>query len=298
MGAVAPSACWFVVVAAALTQLGRLEIGFAGGQLDAVGLDRLPAMSLEDLESVTHVAPPQELPLTTLKEAIGLVDIPPGHVGPLGATPDLVQSVATKCAEYAEKIANARTSLTDGITVWGAEVLEHVDERSRALRAFEDVVNDLRARNTVGKLNRIDRTREQIAAARDGRDTFGWLESAAAIAAHLTDVTAYLREAAETFGKDDPVSVDANALRADLLTLFDSEAPPDRARASALRATGENLRRRFAESPCRPHRDRLDGAATERKAPPPRERHPTPSLGRIATSNATRWAARCAGAEA
>ena len=275
--------CWFVVVAAALTQLGRLEIGFAGGQLDAVGLDRLPTMSLEDLESVTHVAPPQELPLTTLKEAIGLIDIPPGHVGPLGATPDLVQSVATKCAEYAEKIANTRTSLTDGITVWGAEVLEHVDERSRALRAYEDVVNDLRARNTVGKLNRIDRTREQIAAARDGRDTFDWLESAAAIAAHVTDVTAYLREAVDTFGKDDPISVDANALRADLLALFDSEGPPDRARASALRATGENLRQRFAESAVAAHdRDRLDGAGDERKRRL-RESDTYRSLGRLAT---------------
>lgn len=275
--------CWFVVVAAALAQLGRLEIGFVGGQIDAVGLDRLPAMSLDDLEAVTHVAPPQELPLTTLKKAIGLIDIPPGHVGPLGANADLVQSVATKCAEYADKIADARTSLTDGITVWGAEVLEHVDERSRALRAFENVVNDLRARNTAGKLNRIDRTREQIAAARDGRDTFDWLESAAAVAAHLTDVTAYLREAVDTFGRDEPVSVDANALRADLLALFDSETPPDRARASAMRATGEQLRQRFADLAVAAHdRDRLDGAGDERKRRL-REGGTYQSLGRLAT---------------
>ena len=258
--------CWLVVVAAALTQLGRLEIGFAGGQLDAVGLDRLTHMSLEDLESVTHVAPPQKLPIPILKEAIGLVDIPAGHVGPLGATTALVQSVATNGADYANRITRARASLSEGITVWGAEVLEHVDERSRALRAFEDLVNDLRARNTVGKLNRLDRTREQIAAARDGRRALAWIENAADVAAHLANVTAYLREAADAFGKQDSVSVDADALRSDLLALFRSDDPPDRASAGALRASGEQLRQRFAELAVAAHaRDRLDGAGDERK---------------------------------
>ena len=258
--------CWFMVVAAALTQLGRLEIGFASGQLDAVGLDRLTQMSLEELESITHVAPPQQLPLTVLKEAIGLVDIPAGHVGPLGADPPLVQSVATNSTLYAGRIAKAQASLSDGITVWGAEVLEHVDERSRAVRAFADVVNDLRARNTVGKLNRLDRTREQIAAARDGRRALDWIENAAEVAAHLADVTAYLREAVEAFGNDDPVSIDASALRSDILALFRTDGPPDRSTAGALRASGEQLRQRFAEQVVAAHsRDRLDGAGDDRK---------------------------------
>ncbi len=258
--------CWFVVVAAALTQLGRLEIGFPSGQLDAVGLDRLPQMSLDDLESVTHVVPPQELPLTILKEALNLVDIPAGYVTPLGATPDLVQSAATKCAEYAEKITSARASLSDGITVWGADVLEHVDERSRSLRAFEELVSDLRARNTVGKLNKLDRTREQIKTARRGRATLAWLENAAAVAAHVTDVTAYLREAVEVFGKEDAASVEADALRSELLALFRSDDPPDMARAGSLRTSGEQLRHRFAEQAAVAHaRDCLDGAGDERK---------------------------------
>ena len=132
------------------------------------------------------------------------MDIPAGHVGPLGATTALVQSVATNGADYADRITKARASLSEGITVWGAEVLEHVDERSRALRAFEDLVNDLRARNTVGKLNRLDRTREQIAAARDGRRALAWIENAADVAAHLANVTAYLREAADAFGQSGP----------------------------------------------------------------------------------------------
>lgn len=258
--------CWFVVVAAALTQLGQLEIGFKSGQLDALGLERLLSMDLDEIESVTHVAPPRELPITTLKNAVQLVDIPAGHVGAGGATEALVQNVATRCAEYAERIARVRGSLTDGINVWGAEVLEQQAERSAALRALDEAVNNLKARNTVGKLNKLDLTAEQIAGAADGKTALKWIEAAAAAAAHVSDVTAYLRDAIEAFGPDNPISTDANKLRSDLLGLFRSEAPLDAGEAGALKATGEELRRRFAEDAVAAHgRDRLDGAGDERK---------------------------------
>ena len=259
--------CWFVVVAAALTQLGQLEVGFKGGQLDALGLERLLRMDLEEIESVTHVAPPRELPITTLKNAVQLVDIPAGHVGAGGATEALVQNVATRCAEYADKIARARGSLTDGINVWGAEVLEHQAERSAALHALGDAVNNLKARNTVGKLNKLDLTAEQIAGATDGKATLKWIEAAAAAATHVSDVTAYLRDAVEAFGPDNPISADAAALRSDLLGLFRSESSPDAGEAGALKATGEELRRRFAtEAVARPTAATASTArATERK---------------------------------
>ena len=139
--------CWFVVVAAALTQLGRLEIGYRNGQMDALGLERLVRMEFDELESVTHVAPPRELPIRILREAIGLVDIPVGHVAANGATEALVQNIATNCAGYVDRIVAARGLLGDGLNVWGAEVLEHRSERSAALRSFEEAVNNLRARN-------------------------------------------------------------------------------------------------------------------------------------------------------
>ncbi len=181
--------CWFVVVAAALVQLGRLEIGFAGGQLDALGLDRLQSMTLDEIEAVTHITPPRELPITVLKDAIQLVDVSPGHVGPDGATEALVQNVSTRCFEYAERIADARGKLSDGISVWGADVLEHRSERSAALGTFEQAVNNLKARNTVGKLNKLDLSRDQIAQATEGKAALNWIEDAAAVAAHVADVT-------------------------------------------------------------------------------------------------------------
>ncbi|MCY3960888.1 MAG: DUF6079 family protein [bacterium] len=258
--------CWFVVVAATLTQLGRLEIGFKGGQIDALGLSGLLNMDLEEIESVTHVAPPKELPITVLKEAVQLVDISAGNVSASGAREELVQHVATRCIEYAGRIARVRASLSDGINVWGAEVLEHQTERSTSLRDFEDAVNNLKARNTVGKLNKLDLTTEQIALAADGKVVLKWIEDAADLAAHLSDVTAYLREAVEAFGSDNPISADAAMLRSDVLEMFRSEASFDMGQAGALKTSGEELRQRFAAEAVAAHnRDRLDGAGDERK---------------------------------
>ena len=258
--------CWLVVVAAALAQLGRLELGFKGGQLDALGLNALLGMNLEEIESVTHVAPPKELPIKVLRDAVQLVDVPPGQVGASGATEALVQSVATKCAEYADRIARARGLLTEGINVWGAEVLEHRDERSAALRALDEAVSNLKARNTVGKLNKLDLNAEQILKATQGKAALKWIEDAVAVTAHVSDVVAYLREAVDAFGADNPISADAAALRSDLLDLFRSDASPDAGHAGALKATAEDLRHRFAAEAVSAHnRDRLDGAGDERK---------------------------------
>ena len=258
--------CWFVVVAAVLTQLGRLEIGFRDGQLDALGLERLLRMDLEEIESVTHVARPRELPIQILREAIRLVDIPLGHVRAEGADKPLVENVGTRCIKYLERIAAARGSLIDGIHVWGADVLEHRSERSKALHALEEVVKNLRARNTVGKLNKLDLSRQQIAAAAAGKKALKWIEDAAAAGGHVADVTAYLREAVDVFGSNHAISATAADLRTDLLGLFRSDGPPDAGQAGVLKATGEELRHRFAQEAVTAHnRDRLDGAGDERK---------------------------------
>ena len=127
-------------------------------------------------------------------------------------------------------------------------------------------MNNLKARNTVGKLNKLDLAKEQISRAKDGKKALKWIEDAAAVATHVSDVTAYLREAIEVFGSDNPISVDAAALRTELLSLFRSEASPDAGQAGDLRVTGEELRRRFAAEAVAAHgRDRLDGAGDERK---------------------------------
>jgi hypothetical protein len=257
---------WFVVVAAALTQLGRLEIGFSDGQIDALGLEKLTRMNLDDLNAVTHVAPPKELPINTLKDSVKLIDVPPGAVGVNGATEALVQAVATNCATFSDRIVKVRTVLGDGITVWGAQVIENQTEKSTSLKAFDELVNNLKARNTVGKLNKLDATKEQIAGAAAGKAVLLWVEATKAAESHIADVVAYLREACDVFGANDPISVDATALRSDILNLFRGSKEPDSAKVSSLKASAEELRRRFTDAAVDAHkRDRLDGAGDDRK---------------------------------
>ncbi len=257
---------WFVVVAAALAQLGRLEVGFSDGQLDALGLERLTRMNLDELQRVTHVAPPKELPLVLLKEAVKLIDLPPGAVGQQGANEALIHSVATKCAELSDRIVTARAAISDGVNVWGAQVIEHQAERSAALKALEDAVNNLKARNTVGKLNKLDLKQDQIDRAVAGKTVLQWVEAATAAAGHVADVVSYLREALDVFGAEDPISVDAATLRGELLELFRTDDAPDPGAVATLKAHAEELRRRYADAAVAGHeRDRLDGAGDERK---------------------------------
>jgi len=257
---------WVVLVAATLTQLGKLEIGFSDGQLDALGLDRLTRMSLEELEALTHVSPPKELPLVILKEAVKLLDLGAGTVSAQGATEPLVQAVAANCLTQIDRVVKARTILTDGLNLWGAQVVEHQAERAVALKALEEVLNNLKARNTVGKLNKVDLTKDQLTKAQQGKLVLKWLEDAQATATHVADVTAYLREAVEVFGNSDLIAQDASRLRGELLELFRTDSPIDAAKVATLKATAEELRRRFAEAAVLAHqRDRLDGAGDDRK---------------------------------
>ena len=257
---------WLVVVAAVLTQQGQLEIGYTGEQLDALNLARLTRMTLDELQAITHVAPPAALPLLLLKDAVELLDLPPGAVGPNGADESLVQQVGTRCHEYSQSILDAKSVLIDGITVWGAQVIEHQTERSAALGAFEAAVNNLKARNTVGKLNRINLTTEELAGAIKGKEALNWAESAVHAQGHVSEVVSYLKEATDVFGSEDPNSIDANDLRTRLLDLFRIDTPPDVGAVAGAKAEGDQLRERFAEAATTAHgRDRLDGAGDQKK---------------------------------
>ena len=79
-------------------------------------------------------------------------------------------------------------------------------------------------------------------------------------------MVSYLREALDVFGAEDPISVDAAAMRGELLELFRTDQAPDPGAVATLKAHAEELRRRYAEAAVAGHeRDRLDGAGDERK---------------------------------
>ncbi len=257
---------WLVVVAAVLTQLGRAEIGLPGGQVDALSLDRLPRMSLEELEGFTHVAPPKELPVLQLREVAKLLGLPPGIVGDHGVDEPGVQQILKSASELLERLVKARAVLAEGPDIWGEMLLDQPEERDRRLEDVQRSLENLKARNSVGKMNKLDIGLEAIEAARAGLEELHHVEAAVETRGHLASDVEYLREAAEVFGPEHPLADEAKEYRRAVIALFRTGAPPDAKAVADLRAEGSDLRRRFAEEAARAHaRERLDGPADERK---------------------------------
>jgi hypothetical protein len=257
---------WLVVVASALTQLGRIEIGFDSGQIDALGLDRLTKMSLEEIEAFSHLAPPKALPVVQLREVAKLLDLPTGLVPNQGANEAAVQQFLTAANAILQSVVEVRAKVSEGVTLWGALVVERPEERDSRLQALQKLLENVRARNSVGKMNKLDVGQEAIDRAREGRAELDWVKAALGAQGHLAQTVEYLREASEVFGPSHPLSQDANRFRDELLALFRQETVPDASRVAELRKLGEDVRRRFAEEAARAHAsDRLDLAGEQRK---------------------------------
>lgn len=257
---------WAVVVAALLTQLGRLEIGYPDGTVDALGLDRLTRMSLTDLEAFTHLAPPKAIPLVTLREVAGIVGVAPGAIKDAGADEAAVTAIISSAATMLNRVTTAREHVRDGLQLWGAPVLETPEERDLRLGALQKLLEDVKARNTVGKLNNLAVDPAVIDAAKGGAQELNAVEAASAAQAKLSDAANYLREAAEVFGSDVELTVDALDLRNRMLDLFRTNAASDVTRVTELRTEADRLREKFADAAELAIRhDTLDGASDAKK---------------------------------
>lgn len=257
---------WLVVVAAALTQLGRMEIGFASGQVDALGLDRLTRMTLDELVAFSHIAPPKALPIVELREIVRLLGLPPGLIPSEGANEIAVQQILTKTSEHLSRIAEVRAKLRTGVTLWGATAVEQAEERDRRIEGLQKVLENVKARNSIGKMNKLDLGTAQLEKARTGLAELDWVSAAVKAREHLSEPVEYLREAVEVFGSEHQLSKDAAELRDGILAVFRTTAQPDANRVAQLKNEAEALRRRFADEAARAHaRDRLDGTGDDRK---------------------------------
>lgn len=257
---------WVAVIAAALTQQGRMEMGYPGRQLDALGIDQLTSMTLDEVAGFTHLAPPKGIPVVTLREVAKLLGLAEGIVKDSGITTEGVQAILQQQAELLKRVVDAQAKLAQGVTLWGATVVDEADARARRLSDLQSVLEDVKARNSVGKMNRLELAPDVIDRAKRGRQELEWLEAAFRARDHLSPSVEYLREAAEVFGDDHPLSADARMLRGEIVQLFQGTDEIDNARVAKLNTAAKDLSRRFAEEAAQAHaRDRLDGAGDERK---------------------------------
>jgi hypothetical protein len=257
---------WVVLIAATLVQLGRAEIGFVGNQIDALGLEQLTKMSIDELTAFSFLAPPKHLPVIQLKALVKLLGLPEGIVKDQGVTTDGVIQILDRVESMLQRAVGARTAVQGGVQLWGALILEQPEERDKRLGALQDLLQGIRARNTVGKMNKLDTPPSAIDAAVSGVQELDRVDGALAARVHLSGMVEYLREAVEVFGDEADLSKEAKTYRDHVLDLFREVDGPDKAAVAKARTSGEGLRKSFADEAVRAHtRDRLDTAGDEQK---------------------------------
>jgi Family of unknown function (DUF6079) len=270
---------WATVVCVALAQLGRLEIGYAGeGQLDAMTLDRLRSKSVEELQSFSHVAPPKALPVNALKEAARLLGLAPGVIGAEGVKNDgVVGELVAAANQLADRVVRARAAVGDRAMFWGTLLIEHPERREQQLARLQGVLDNLRARTTVGRMNKLDLTAPDMAAAQEAKAELDHVEAVLHARDSLSSLVAYLDKAAGCFPGESGLVQDATALRGEILEALHASQIDGRAIAE-LRRRAEDLHDAFAAEAVRAHvRDRLDRAGDARK----RELLEGETLGRL-----------------
>lgn len=257
---------WLTVVAAALCQLGRLEIGFPSVQLDAPGLGRLLQMSVDELEQISHIAPPKPTPVAQLQSVCELLGLPRTTIPNTGATEPVVKQLLTAAESLLREVTEVSATVVGGVELWGALVVDQQIERGARLDALKSALEDVRARDSVGKMNRLSLSDDDLAKAGAGKDELTWSRSAMAARNQLSSTADYLRQAFDVFADANPLEAETQTLREEMLDVFRSPEPVGAAALTALRKRGDDLRNRYADEATRAHaRDRLDAAGDTRK---------------------------------
>lgn len=224
---------WLAVVAGALAHLGLAELAYTDGKVDALTIDRLHKKAAEELVAFTHLAPPPTLPINSLKATARLLGIPEGVIPATGATEAVVTQFATAAAALLNRILDVDSLLTQGLDLWGQDVIDMKDERAKRMASLRSIAEDVRARNAVGKLNKLDLAPDAIAAAEGGKRELDHLTQVLGAHRRLQGGASYLREAQASFGEAHEVSIAAAELRKQMLEALASD-PIDDALIAAL----------------------------------------------------------------
>lgn len=258
---------WLVVVAAALCQIGKLEIGVDGTRIDALGLERLARYSLEQLSSFDYLAAPRALPLAQLRGLARLLGVAEGAITERGAEEAQVRELLTQANNLLRRTNDALAALANHLQFWGEQLFDLPEERGERLAALKSLLEDVRNRNSPGKMNSFDPGPAGLVAAQAGKSELDHVEEVLAARDRLASTADYLREAAQVFGSAIGESTDAEALRADMLALLRGPGPIDPARVVSLHRAGDELKERFVALAARSYRhDHLDAAGDARKA--------------------------------
>lgn len=255
---------WLVVVAAALTYLGKAEIGLPGATIGATQLERLADLPLSELEQISHVVPPAGLDVARLRRVATLLGVTPGKI-----TEALDPAVVTELLSQAEAL-NTRASDAKGLLqgnprLWGEELFDDPTTRTGRLDSLIAATADVKSRTTAGKMRNLALDDDALTRAEQGSRELARVADIKAVHDRFAPVTDYLAKAATVLGADDPYRVEASGLRDRIRDLIRADQV-DKTAAANLHAEAEQLKNRYRELAVTYHRhDRLDGAGDAAK---------------------------------
>lgn len=235
---------WLVVVGAALTYLGRAELGFASGQkITASNLDDLSRMSQVDLERISYITTPVGVDAAGLTRVATLLDLPPA-LGQGELTNDTTAAFVTKADAAYASASELKGYVQSVPRLWGEELFDDPTGRLSKMTSYLDVLADVRTRNNVGKLKRLNLDQNKLDAAAVGKKELARVDELKRVNEQLTPVIRYLEDAGNVLGANDPFAEAAEQVRTELRDVLRATALDKNAAASARQAA-EDLRTQY-----------------------------------------------------
>ncbi|MCC2309163.1 DUF6079 family protein [Cellulomonas chengniuliangii] len=256
---------WLVVVAAALTYLGRAEVGFTNGQrVTAANLDVPTRMNQNDLERVAFVTTPAGADAAVLSRVATLLGLPPA-LGQGEITGETAASFVTKAEGAHGSASDLKTYVQSSPRLWGEELFDDPLGRLGRVESYLALLGDVRNRNSAGKLKRLTSDTAALDAATAGKQEIARIEELRRVSEQLSPLVRYLEDAGNVLGSADPYAETAETVRGHLREVLRA-AKLDKQAAANVRRSAEELKQQYRAFAVDRHTaERLPGAGEAQK---------------------------------
>ena len=222
-----------------------------GGRINANGLDQFMRRPVDELVELEHVAPPASLPVVQLRRVAQLLGLAPGVVGE-SLEDSEVTTLVTNAERMYEHASTLESRMLNNPQLWGVNVFDSVEERLARLADVRRVVDDVRHRNSTGKMRNVKFGDDTLTAANSGARELKHGVDVLKAVERIEPVIGYLQEAGRIHGDADPLHADAEALRQRVVKLLIAETI-DMSAAQQIASAADTLRSRYAAEATHAH---------------------------------------------
>ena len=161
----------FAVVLVAMVYNGDIVLTIHGTQYDAMKMEPLIKLSLDEIANFSHLKRPSGLPIHTLKAMFDLLEISQAYLQQHQLIAGVVE-MNQKVTKLLQEIVTTVPLVQSGIQCWDGSVLSALEQQqySETLDALKTFLDGLLIYNTPAKLNNFRFTVEEINEQRAGLD--------------------------------------------------------------------------------------------------------------------------------